>query len=61
MLLGDIDISRLMTYAQQKEGDKLRELAKDKKKARIGNYEYLQQKSGRGNHSQFQQRITAPV
>ena len=32
MLLGDIDISRLMTYAQQKEGDKLRKLAKDKQK-----------------------------
>ncbi|WMV29404.1 hypothetical protein MTR67_022789 [Solanum verrucosum] len=30
---------RLMTHAQQVEGYKLRELAKDNKKARIGNYE----------------------
>ena len=40
MLLGDINISRLMTHAQQVEGDKLRERAKETKKARTGNYEY---------------------
>ncbi|KAK4727116.1 hypothetical protein R3W88_032033 [Solanum pinnatisectum] len=42
MLLGDMNISRLMTYAQQVEGDKLREHAKDSKKARTGNYDYSQ-------------------
>ncbi|KAH0713646.1 hypothetical protein KY289_009605 [Solanum tuberosum] len=34
MLLGDMNISRLMTHAQQVEGDKLREQAKETKKAR---------------------------
>ncbi|WMV30085.1 hypothetical protein MTR67_023470 [Solanum verrucosum] len=51
---GVMDISRLMTHAQEIEGDKLRELAKDNKKARIGNYEYSEQKSDSGNRSQFQ-------
>ncbi|XP_049352205.1 uncharacterized protein LOC125816627 [Solanum verrucosum] len=37
------------------EGDKLREIAKVTKKARTRNYEYSQQKSGGGNHSQFRQ------
>ncbi|KAH0644682.1 hypothetical protein KY284_032566 [Solanum tuberosum] len=45
MLPGDMDISRLITHAQQVEEDKLRELTKDNKKAKIGNYEYSQQKS----------------
>uniref|UniRef100_M1DA07 Gag-pol protein n=1 Tax=Solanum tuberosum TaxID=4113 RepID=M1DA07_SOLTU len=54
MLLDDMNISRLMTHAQQVEGDKLREQAKDNKKARTGNYGYSQQKSGGGNRS-FQQ------
>ncbi|WMV08247.1 hypothetical protein MTR67_001632 [Solanum verrucosum] len=35
MLLGDIDIYGLMTHAQQVEGDKLKEMAKDNKKATI--------------------------
>ncbi|XP_049410662.1 uncharacterized protein LOC125873856 [Solanum stenotomum] len=38
MLLGDMDISKLMTHAQQVEGDKLKKMAKGNKKARIGNY-----------------------
>ena len=45
MLLGDMNISRLMTHAQQVEGDKLRGKVKENKKARIGNYDYYQQKS----------------
>uniref|UniRef100_M1DY50 Gag-pol polyprotein n=1 Tax=Solanum tuberosum TaxID=4113 RepID=M1DY50_SOLTU len=40
MLLEDMNISRFMTHAQQVEGDKLREQAKENKKARIGNYDY---------------------
>uniref|UniRef100_M1DG41 Gag-pol polyprotein n=1 Tax=Solanum tuberosum TaxID=4113 RepID=M1DG41_SOLTU len=48
MLLENMNISRLMTYAQQVEGDKLRENAKENKKARIGKYEYSQQISGGG-------------
>ena len=54
MLPEDMKISRLMTYAQQVEGDKLREQAKENKKARTGNYDYSQQKSGGGNRSQGQ-------
>ncbi|KAH0633386.1 hypothetical protein KY284_036172 [Solanum tuberosum] len=48
MLLENMNISRFMTHAQQVEGDKLREHAKDNKKARTDNYEYSQQKSGGG-------------
>ena len=51
MLLGDINITRLMTHAQHFEGNKLREHAKKNKKARTENYDYSQQKSGRGNCS----------
>ncbi|XP_069143361.1 uncharacterized protein [Solanum lycopersicum] len=40
MLLGDMNISRLMTHAQQVEGDKLREHIKESKKANDGNYDY---------------------
>uniref|UniRef100_M1DCU8 Gag-pol polyprotein n=1 Tax=Solanum tuberosum TaxID=4113 RepID=M1DCU8_SOLTU len=61
MLLGDMNISRLMTHAQQVEGDKLREHAKETKKARTGNYEYSQQKLCGGNRSQFQQKSSTPV
>uniref|UniRef100_M1DMI5 Gag-pol polyprotein n=1 Tax=Solanum tuberosum TaxID=4113 RepID=M1DMI5_SOLTU len=50
-----------MTHAQHVEGDKHREQAKDNKKARIGKYEYSQQKSGGGNRSQFQQKSSAPA
>ena len=42
MLLGDMYISRLMTHAQQVEGDKLREQSKENKKASIGNYDFSQ-------------------
>ena len=42
MLLGDMNISRLMTHTQQVQGDKLREWAKENKKTRIGNYDYSQ-------------------
>ena len=51
MLLGDMNISRLMTNAQQVKGDKLREHDKENKKARIGNYDYSQQKLGGENRS----------
>ncbi|KAK4727303.1 hypothetical protein R3W88_032220 [Solanum pinnatisectum] len=61
MLLENMNISRLMTNAQQVEGDKLREQSKVNKKARTGNYEYSQQKSGGGNHSQVQQNSSAPA
>ena len=51
MLLGEMNFSRLMIYVQEVEGDKLREQAKENKKARIGNYDYSQHKSGGGNRS----------
>ena len=54
MLLGDMNISRLMTHARHVEGDKLREQPKENKKARTGNYDYLQQTSSGGNCSQSQ-------
>ena len=61
MLLGDMNISRLMTHSHQVKGDKLREQAKENKKARTGNYDYSQNKSGGGNCSQSQQKFSAPA
>ena len=61
MLLGDMNISRLMNHALQVEGGKIREQAKENKKARTGNYDYSKQKSGGGNHSQGQQKFLAPI
>ncbi|KAH0723877.1 hypothetical protein KY290_005311 [Solanum tuberosum] len=49
----------MKTECRNVEGDKLREHAKDNKKARTGNYEYSQQKSGGGNCSQVQQKSSA--
>ena len=40
MFLRGMNISRLMTHALQVEGDKIRELAKENKKARSGNFDY---------------------
>ena len=40
MLLGDMNIYRIMTHAQQVEDDNLRGQAKENKKARTGNYDY---------------------
>ena len=57
MLLGDINISRIMLHAQQVERDNLREQAKENKKARTGNYDYSLQKWGGGNHSHNQQKF----
>ena len=53
MLLGDMNISRLMTHAQQVEGDKIWEHDKYNKKYRIGNYDYSQQKLSGENCLQF--------
>ena len=39
MLMGDMNISRLMNDAHEVQGDKLREHAKDNKKAKTGNYD----------------------
>ncbi|XP_049369394.1 uncharacterized protein LOC125834274 [Solanum verrucosum] len=61
MLLGDMSLSRLMTHAQQVEDDKLKEHAKENKKARTGNYDYSQQKTGGGNRLQGQQKISTPA
>lgn len=61
MLLGNMNISSLRTHAQQVEGDKLREHAKENKKVRTKNYDYSQQKSGGGNLSQIQQMILTPA
>ena len=44
MLLRDMNMSMLMTHVQQVEGDKIREHAKENKKARTRNYDYSQQK-----------------
>ncbi|XP_049406124.1 uncharacterized protein LOC125869719 [Solanum stenotomum] len=61
ILLEDMNISRLMTHTQHVEGDKLREHAKENKKARTGNYDYSQQKSGGEKCLQSQQRSSNPA
>ena len=50
MLLGDINICRIMLHAQQVERDNLKEQATKNTKARTGNYDYFEQKLGNGNH-----------
>ena len=57
MLLGDMNIYRIMTHTQQIEGNKIREHSKESEKARILNYDYSQQKLGGGNCSQSQQKF----
>ena len=52
---GHMNIYRIITHAQQVEDDKLREHAKETKKARNGSYKYSQQKSSCGNCSNGQQ------
>ena len=52
IVLGDMNISRIMTHAHYVQGDKLRAQAKENKKARTENYDYSMQKSGCGNRSQ---------
>ena len=61
MLLGDMNISKLMIHAQQVEGDKIREHAKKNMKARIGNYHYYKKKLGGGNCSHSQQKFSTPA
>ena len=61
MLVGDMNISRLMTHAHKVEGYKLSEHSNENKKSRIGNYDNSQQKSGGGNRSQSQQKFSAPT
>ena len=60
MVLGDMNISSLMTHAHQVDVYKLREQAKENKKAMIVNYDYSSQKSGGGNRSKAQQKFSAP-
>ena len=59
MLHEDMNISWLMTHAQQVEGDNLMEHAKENKKAKTGNYDYSQQKSCVGNRSQSNHKFIA--
>ena len=59
MLVGDMNISRLMTHAQQVEGYKIKEHGKENNKSKTGNYDYSQQKSGGGNQSQSPKKFLA--
>ena len=61
MLLGDMNISTLMTRAQNVGGNNLTEQSKVNKKASIGNYDHSQQKLGGGNRSQGQHKFSAPA
>ena len=58
MLFGDMNISKLMSHAQQVEGDKRREHGNENKNTRTGNYDYYRQKFSGGNRSQSQQNFS---
>ncbi|XP_069145654.1 uncharacterized protein [Solanum lycopersicum] len=51
MLMGDMNISRLMTHSHHVEGAKLRKYSKENKNSTTGNYDYSQQKSGKEGFS----------
>ena len=59
MLLGDMNISRIMTHAHRDEGDNHREHVKENKMSRTLNYEYYYYKFHGGNLSQSQQKFSA--
>ena len=51
MLIGDVDLARLMMHAQQIEVEKLKGRDRNNKRARIRQLEYGQNRSQEGNHS----------
>ena len=53
MLNRDMDISILIMHAQQIEAEKMKERERVNKKARIGQFDYGQNRSGGGNCLQF--------
>ncbi|KAF3654391.1 hypothetical protein FXO38_15181 [Capsicum annuum] len=53
MLIKEIDISRLMVYAQQIEEAKNKEREKENKRTRIGSFNFTQPNSEGGNRSYF--------
>ena len=50
-----MNMSRLITHAQQGKGDKFRGKSKENKMSRTGNCNYYKNKLDCGNHSQSQQ------
>ncbi|XP_055824295.1 uncharacterized protein LOC129892762 [Solanum dulcamara] len=57
MLIGDIDIVRLMIHVQQMKEDKLKKREEfHNKRAKTSNHEFCKKGSGNGNHPSFQQR-----
>lgn len=51
MFIKEINLSKLMFYAQQIEQEKLKEKKKENKKARTDRCNFSQQRSNGGNHS----------
>ncbi|KAF3680753.1 putative alcohol dehydrogenase class-3-like isoform 1 [Capsicum annuum] len=60
MLIGDMDIARLMTHAQHIKAKKLKKRKKRNKRARTGQLEFSQPRSGGGNRSLFQGHSSVP-
>lgn len=60
MLIKDMDISRLMVYAQQIEKPKNNQRERENKKATTSSFNFTQPKSEGGNRSQFHPKSSIP-
>lgn len=60
MFIKEMVISKLMTYDQQIEEEKLKESVRETKKTGINNYDYSHHRSDGSGNSQFRHRYSRP-
>ncbi|KAF3656828.1 hypothetical protein FXO38_13803 [Capsicum annuum] len=61
ILNSDMNLARLMTYAQQIEDQKIKMKEKQNKRAKTGSFNFAKPKSEGGNHSQFHPKSSVLV